>query len=466
MRIYALLALLLSTVGCTPNPGRPARDFVSIDTPLLALTHVRIIDGTGAPGRPDQTLVIRRGVIAEVGDAAAIRLPADARVVDLSGRTVLPGFVMLHEHLFYTPDGRTHATTPFTFAALYLAGGATTVRTAGSMWWPGDRKVRDAVEKGEAPGPAIDLSSAYLDGPLFRRLQFSAPAVRGRDEVAAWAAKGATSFKAYEHITREELGGVIDEAHRRGLRVTGHLCAVTFSEAVDLGIDNLEHGLWVASDFVPDKEPDVCPPSHRVLGSMLRADWSAIRRLIDKLVAHRIAITSTLPVLETFVPTRDPAPETAVELMAPEARERYQRRRAEVAAQPQPVWNELLEREMAFERAFAQAGGLLVAGSDPTGQGGVVPGFSNQRAIELLVGAGFTAPEAIRIATLNGARYLQRDEQIGTIAGGKQADLVVVRGNPEDRISAIEEVETVFKNGIAYDARKLLDSVRGVVGDR
>ena len=119
---------------------------------------------------------------------------------------------------------------------------------------------------------------------------------------------------------------------------------------------------------------------------------------------------------------------------------------------------------MALEYAFAKAGGLLLAGTDPTGGGGVIPGFSNQRQIELLVEEGFTPLEAIGIATFNGAKYLGRDARVGTIAAGKQADLVVVVGDPSRDISAVRKVETVFKQGVGYDPQKLVDSVRGRVG--
>jgi enamidase len=446
--------------------GAPVREFVTLDAPVLALTHARVIDGTGAAGRPDQTIVIRDGTIAEVGPTAAVAIPSGARAVDLAGRTVLPGYVMLHEHLFYTPDGNGYTNMPVSFPTLYLAGGATTIRTAGSMGWSQDKRVRAAIARGEAAGPEIDLTSPYLYGPILRFLQFSSPADRGRKAVARWAAEGATSFKVYERMTRDELGGVIVEAHARGLKVTGHLCAVTFREAAALGIDNLEHGIWFATDFVENKQADTCPPSGETLNAALRAPWWEVRRVIDALVGRGVALTSTLPVLETFLPNGDPAPAAALDLMSRRARERYERHRADVAAHPHPAWGPLLRKEMEFERAFVRAGGLLVAGSDPTGHGGVVAGFSNQRQIELLVGAGFSAAEAIRIATLNGAKYLGRDHRIGSIVGGKQADLVVVRGNPEDRISAIEEVEIVFKNGRGYDAAKLRESVRGIVGER
>jgi len=121
---------------------------------------------------------------------------------------------------------------------------------------------------------------------------------------------------------------------------------------------------------------------------------------------------------------------------------------------------------MQFEYAFAKAGGVLMAGSDPTGIGGTIPGFANQREVELLVEAGFTPLEAIHIATYNGARYLGKLDHIGTIARGKRADLVVVKGDPSSEISDIEAVEMVFKDGVGYDPAKLLNSVRGLVGLR
>jgi hypothetical protein len=124
----------------------------------------------------------------------------------------------------------------------------------------------------------------------------------------------------------------------------------------------------------------------------------------------------------------------------------------------------LFKRDMELERAFAAAGGLLLGGPDPTGNGGVVPGFGDQREIELLVEAGFSPVEAIKVATLNGATYLERQDQIGTIAAGKNADLLVIKGDPASHISDIEHVEIIFKDGVGYDSQKLIDSVKGRYG--
>jgi len=137
---------------------------------------------------------------------------------------------------------------------------------------------------------------------------------------------------------------------------------------------------------------------------------------------------------------------------------------AQLQHAPSSAFGKAFARDRAMELRFARAGGVLLAGTDPTGVGGVIPGFADQRQIELLVGSGFTPLEAIRICTLNGATYLGRADRVGSIARGKQADLVVVRGNPAANISDVENVELVFKQGVGYDPKKLIASVAGRVG--
>ncbi len=460
---FLILALVLPACACGQHYEASVDAFISVRAPVIALAHVRVIDGTGTPGKSHQTIIIQDGRIVAVGDSRTSRVPPEARMIDLTGRTVLPGYVMVHEHLFFTPDGNGETSMRVSFPRLYLAGGATTIRTAGSRGLAEDLKLKNAIDGGTAPGPTIELTSLYLDQSMWPSF-FGTPEDRGRRLAAKMADAGATSYKAYEHLSRAELRGLIAGAHERGLQVTGHVCAVTFAEAAELGIDNLEHGIWTATDFVVEKQPDVCPPSDVALGAVLSAKQSAVRKLIDKLVGSGVAVTSTLPVFETFLSTREPATDKAIGLMSPKSRKRYLDHRAELAAAPVPVWGKLLRKEMDFEVAFVRAGGLLAAGSDPTGHGGIVAGFSNQREIELLVEAGFSPIEAIQIATLNGARVLGREADIGSIAKGKRADLIVVAGNPEELITDIKRVETVFKDGVGYDPAKLMESVREIVG--
>jgi enamidase len=464
MLTHLALAALLAQ-----QPGSAVSQFVTVSDSVVALTNVRVIDGTGAPARDGQTIVLKGGIIQSVGDGASAKIPAGARTMDLAGRTVMPGYVMLHEHLFYpSGGGAIYNEQGYSFPRLYLAGGVTTMRTAGNMAGYADLNIRKAIDAGTMLGPAIDVTAPYLEGPGLPIPQVKAlrDAADARKMVNYWADEGATSFKTYMHITRAELGAVTQEAHKRGLKVTGHLCSVTFREAASLGIDDLEHGFVVASDFVPDKKPDECPAGNAVQRSIATLDvnGAGARDLIAELVRRRVAITSTLTIFETFVASQPSAPAKALDALLPEARRQYEQTRAALAKATDTTWAVLLRKEMQLEKMFADAGGLLVVGTDPTGYGGVVAGYSNQRALELLVQGGFTPLDAVKIATLNGAKYLGRDAKIGTIAAGKQADLIVVRGDPSQRIEDVENVEIVFKRGVGYDSPKIFDSVKGQVG--
>jgi imidazolonepropionase-like amidohydrolase len=463
-----MLAHVIVAAVLTQQPNQGIQQFVSVADSVVALTNVRLIDGTGAPARDGQTIVMKGGMITAVGAAGQVAIPPGARTLDLTGRSVMPGYVMLHEHLFYpSGGGAVYNEQGYSFPRMYLAGGVTTMRTAGNMAGYADLNIKKAIDEGTMLGPSIDVTAPYLEGPGLPIPQVKAlrDAADARRMVNYWADEGATSFKAYMHITRAELGAAVQEAHKRGLKITGHLCSVTFREAAALGIDNLEHGFLTASDFVTDKKPDECPPGGGVQRAFaaLSVTSVSVRALIEELVRRRVAITSTLTVFETSNAAQPSAPQKALDAMLPEARRQYEQRRAAIL-QAADTSNRTLQKEMQLEKMFADAGGLLVVGTDPTGFGGVVAGYSNQRALELLVQAGFSPLEAIKIATLNGAKYLGRDAKIGTVAVGKQADLVVVRGNPALRIDDVENVEIVFKRGVGYDSAKIFDSVKGRVG--
>ena len=277
--------------------------------------------------------------------------------------------------------------------------------------------------------------------------------------------EGVTSFKAYMHITRAELSAAIKAAHARGIKVTGHLCSVGFSEAAELGIDDLEHGLVVDQEFNPNKQPDMCPPNadnHPIL-EKLDVESEAVQAVIRKLVQHHVAVTSTLVIFETFAANRPPLQQRVLLAMSMPSRADYLAVRTKIAESKGPG-GELLKKEMQFEHDFVKAGGLLLSGEDPTGYGGVLAGLGDQRQVELLVEAGFTPLEAIHIATQNGAEFLGEGDRLGTLKIGKVADLVVIKGDPSEKIEDIENVELVFKDGIGYDSNKLINSVQGAVG--
>ena len=462
MKISA--ALLLCSCLLAQNRFTPGtKPFLAVDAPVIALEHARVIDGTGAAPMEDRTIVIDHGKIVGIGTT----VPAGAHRIDLTGSTVIPGLVGMHEHLFY-PSGsgipmyNEHA---FSFPRLYLAAGVTTARTGGSLEPYTDLSVKRLVDEGRMPGPKLWITGPYLEGKgtfAAQMHELSGPEDATRT-VEYWAAEGVTSFKAYMYITRAELKAAVDAAHARGIKVTGHLCSIGFREAADIGIDNLEHGLLVDTEFHPGKQPDACPAQAATRAEVARIDIQSepVRQMIDDLVKHHVAITSTLAVFEAFDGGRPPLAQRFLDAVNPEAAISYLASRAR--SQP-GSFAAALKKEMEFEYAFAKAGGLLMAGADPTGNGGALAGFADQRNVELLVEGGFTPVEAIRIATANGAQFLGEQDRIGTIAAGKQADLVVIDGNPAARIADIEKVKLVFKDGAGYDPAKLLDSVRGAVG--
>ena len=468
-RLALVLAFVCAVVTLVsaqrPQLAQGVRDYVKVDAPIVVLTHVRVIDGTGAPAKEDQTIVIRDDKIAEIGNAASIATPVGATIVDLSGRSVIPGLVMVHEHLYYPTGPQVYGQLGQSFTRLYLAGGVTTMRTGGNVNGFMDINLKRLIENGQQPGPAIDSTAPYLNGPnTFLQMYTLKDEDDAKRQVAYWAGAGATSFKAYMQITRAQLGAAVTEAHARGLKVTGHLCSVTYAEAADLGVDNLEHGFVAATDFVTDKQLDVCPGQGRGQQTVAALDENGepFKALVRKLIDRKVTLTSTLTVFETFTPGRPLPP--GLDVLTPQLKEQFEKNYARTAQNKQSNYLTLFPKAMALERAFVRAGGQLIAGTDPTGGGGVIPGYSNQRQIELLVEAGFTPLEAIKIATLNGATYLGREKAVGSIAVGKQADLVVVNGNPAASIADVRNVETVFRQGVGYDPAKLIDSVKGRVG--
>ncbi len=455
----------LALAAQRPALSDPVKEYVSVNADVVALTNARVIDGTGGPARQGQTLILRGDTIAEVGPSGGVRIPEGATVMDLSGKTVLPGLVMLHEHLYYPAGPGVYGQFGESFTRLYLAGGVTTMRTGGNMNGFMDMNLRERIAAGQKPGPAIDATAPYVNGRNnFIQMRSMTGPEEARAQVAYWADMGATSFKAYMQISRAELAAVVEEAHKRGLKVTGHLCSVTYAEAAEIGIDTLEHGFFAATDFVPDKAPDLCPGQGQGQRTIAALDPEGVpfKALVKTLVDAGVSLTSTLTVFETFTPGRPVPP--GLDVLAPHLRQAFEQSLARVAKNTDSVYRELFPKAMALELAFARAGGLLVAGTDPTGGGGVVPGFSNHRQIELLVEAGFTPLEAISIATLNGAKAMGLDDRAGTIAVGKQADLLIVRGDPSRAIEEVRHVDTVFRLGVGYDPGKLVESVRGQVG--
>ena len=473
MRVIQSLAVLalpfaaLSGQAAT-SLSQQTREYVSVGEPVIALTNVTVIDGTGSAPKANQTVVIQNGRIAEVGAASSVKVPAGARTMDLAGSTVIPGIVGMHDHLFYTAAGGRAAQMSFTGPRLYLGSGVTTIRTTGGRAPYAEINTKESIDSGKTPGPRVHLTAPYITGgaggSAGSMAEITSPEA-ARRFVAYWAEEGATWIKAYTDIRRAELKAAKDEAHKRGMKVTGHLCSVSFREAVELGIDNLEHGLLTATDFDPQKKADMCPSNSTARVGVASMTSDTARSTIKAMVDKGVGMTSTLAVFEPFFPNRPTKDERTLEAMSPEVREAYLRMRAQIdTSKGSPMTADVLKNAMAFERAFAQAGGRLAAGVDPTGFGGALPGFGDQRNYELLIEAGFTPAQTVQIMSANGAKILGVYDKLGSVERGKLADLVVLQGDLAADPAVIRKVTTVFKDGVGYDSAKLIAAVKGRVG--
>jgi imidazolonepropionase-like amidohydrolase len=473
MRAISSVVLLFCGLSFGQSLSPEVKQFVKVDAPVIALEHVRVIDGTGA-AKEDQTVVIANGKIQSVGVAAEA-----AQVLNLRGYTVIPGLIGMHDHMFYPMGNAIFGEMAYSFPRLYLAGGVTTIRTTGSLETYTDLELKKAIDSGKVPGPKMHVTGPYLEGLGSFAVQLHA--LTGSEDATKtanyWMDEGVDNFKAYMFITPAELSAAITAAHKRGVKVTGHLCSIGFREAAAIGIDDLEHGLLVDTEFFPEKKPGECPDiaDDMVRYGKLDVQSGAVHDMIVDLVKHHVAITSTLPVFEEELPGRPVIQRRVLDALSAEARAQFLANKVRMSdtARLQKLYKTdvspmiaAFKKEMEFEREFVKQGGLLLAGLDPTGIGGVIAGFGDQREVELLVEAGFTPLEAIHIATYNGAQYLGDFDKVGTIAPGKQADLVVIKGDPAQKIEDIENVEIVFKDGVGYDSAKLIESVRGMVGSR
>ncbi len=440
------------------------QQFISVDQDTLALTHVNVIDGTGSPAKPDQTVLIIKGIIKTIGDKAA--LPASAKTIDCNGKTIIPGMIMMHEHMFYGERSNPFyvaQTMPISFPRLYLAGGVTMIRTAGTTEPQTDLNIKKWIGEGKMAGPDMDVTAPYIERESLPipELLYIKSSGEAEKEAAYWIGMGCTSIKTYMNITKPDLDAVIKVAHKNHIKVTGHLCSITFREAATAGIDNLEHGFMVCSDFVKNKKENICSD---VRSSLLELDVNspAMQNLMAYLIKKNVAITSTLPVFEPYT-GREMIPGGGEDALLPQIKEDLEKNHHALTGKDSSA-AALFKKEMAWEKMFVQMGGRLMAGIDPTGAGRVIPGYADRHTLELLVEAGFTFPEAVKICTLNAAVYLGLDKEMGSIAEGKKANLVLMNGNPEKDITTVRQTVLVFKNGIGFDSKKLFQSAKGKVG--
>lgn len=447
LRVVLALATCVTALHASAQQDDWRTQYVEVDAPTVMLTNARIIDGFDGSVRDRQSILIEEGKIKALG--TSIVVPASARVLDLRGRTVLPGLVMLHEHMMYFSGRAVWHAQPVSYPKLYLAAGVTTLRTGGAEHPEVDRNLKRRIDEGHAPGPKMILTGPYFNGAAgdFLGDTIVSNPEQARTAVAYWASRGFGTLKLYDAMDRPTAKLIIDEAHARGIKVTAHLGKMGCMEAAELGIDFIEHAF---------------ASCHRDLGTTpdgrgFRADPNdpKVRALIRALLAAKVVLVSTPSKLD------QPLSAEELDMLSPQARERY----LADAKNPPPWAPDImgLKQLRRLEREYVAQGGKLGVGADPM-DFGQMAGYANHRALVALVEDGWTPAETIRLATSNNAQLLGIGDRVGRIAPGYAADLLIIDGDPLNDIRDIANVELVFKDGVGYDPVKLRNAAKGLVG--
>ena len=414
----------------------------------LALVGATLIDGTGAPALKDSAIVIQDGKIVFAGARGQVKLPKDTKILDVTGKTIVPGLWDMHAHFEQVEWG-----------PVYLAAGVTTVRDCGNEF-EFITAVRDAINSGQGVGPRL-LLAGIVDGsgPIALGVARVDTPEQAREWVRRYHDAGFDQIKIYSSVKKENLEVVAAEAHKLGMTVTGHIPeGMTGFDGVNAGMDQINHIGYVASMMDPGisgRGIRVDPQQRLEALRNFDPDSEQSVKALQFLKAHNTVIDPTLTVLEMFMRTgKKPLEsfEPGVAKVAPALATQLRN------VGPGPAVAEMGEARFAVYvktvTALHRAGIPIVVGTDQT-----VPGHSVHREMELYVEAGFTPMEALQAATIVPARAMRVDKELGTIEPRKKADLVILGANPLENISNIRRTESVVQGGVVYDCAALWQSV-------
>lgn len=432
--------------------------YIKHNEDLIVFTNVTVVDGTGKSLKQNQTVIIENGIFKDMGNDTDIKVPQNAKTINLKGKTIIPGIIGMHNHLHIPrfPDVGDVA------AKLYLASGVTTIQTCGAASPYNELKLSNRIKDAKQVGPEIIPSAPFITGQGGNpNMIIPRDTEHLKDTMKHWLDQGVKWFKVYRNTNPDDLKTIIEVAHNNQAKVRGHLCSITFEEATKLGIDAIEHGLNSTSDFRTNKDYGQCNGGREYMDDLI-INSPKVKQLQQLMIDNKVLLTSTVSIYEASIPNRAFADKRTIKVMSPFLQNQYKERRASFDKQMNDsIRNNRLKRIMEFEYQFYKMGGLLCAGVDAGRH--VLPGFGDQRNYELLIEAGFSTEETIQIMTGNGAKALERQD-IGTIRVGKRADFVILNGNLENDATTIKNVEIVFKEGVGYNSKKIIEGITGKFG--
>jgi imidazolonepropionase-like amidohydrolase len=411
----------------------------------LALVGATLVDGTGKAAIPDSAIVLEHGRIVAVGPKSQVQIPKNAKVLDETGKFILPGLWDMHSHFEQVEWG-----------PIYLAAGVTTVRDCGNEF-EFIRSVRDAVAQGHGLGPQL-LLAGIVDGsgPYAVGVQ----RVDTPDQARMWTDKyhdaNFQQMKIYSSVKLEELKAVAQEAHRLGMTVTGHVPnGLTPYQAIEAGQDQINHMHYIIDMMLPPAPGGRKAEEQFKAVAALDVNSPDVQKAISFLKDHGTVVDPTLALYELFGASTAKPPasfEPGIDKLPGELKAQL------VEVGPPRPYSDVVER--AFDKqleilgAMHRAGIPIVAGTDQA-----VPGHSLHREMELYVKAGFTPMDAIQAATIVPARAMGVDKEVGTLETGKRADLIVLDADPLADIHNSRKVEFVVTNGTMYNTAELWRSV-------
>src|SRR5215217_2041216 len=401
------------------------------DAGVIILEGATVIDGTGNLPKPNATIVINGSKIAYLSSEAAnsynLNFSAAKSVINLTGKYIIPGLFDMHAHVANVRKNSYNQNESEYMLLMLLTHGVTTIRNPGG---PTEQSValRENVSEGKIEGPQIFTAGQLLNTPQIpipfveRQVQTEQDV---RQEVRTQAAAGVDYVKLYVGLTPELVQAAIKEAHSNGIKVIGHLYLTSWTYAANLGIDALTHGVPVSPSLLSKEnqqkflEAGDHPFNHFLWLDLVDLNGPEINEMIKALVSNNIPVDPTLDIYEAMI-------------------------------QEEPQYQYLWPKILQLTKMLYDNGVTILSGSDiPNFE--LVPGASLHHELELLVEAGITPLEVIKIATRNGAHALGIEEDVGTIVPGKQADMMILSDNPMDDISNTKKIEAVISDGQFVD---------------